>query len=434
MGPYLSWLFSMLLFAVTIRNLWPQKMGPTGFAVLYLSLSCAALPIPLLTLKQYGLFGIFLAACLYGLLSYPKTRPQNICMGFCGCVLALVLENLFVGLQGLLPFPSLWESSNLKAVLYLLFYYAASLLCGKLFWRMLYSRISILRTWQVWYLFDAGLLLLLLIFVFYAGVRDDASPTASLVYYNSLFFAGYLLVAVFLALLMLRTYREKTEAETRQRALQDLQDYTRTLEAMYDRLRAFKHDYINILISMSGYIESGEIAGLKEFFEQKILPTRQMLTQGDHKLDQLGRVEVLEIKSLLCAKMIHAHELGVGLTIDIPEPVTCFWMDTVDLARVLGIFLDNALEAALEAASPEIGLNILQNRNQAAVIITNTMKETRPALHKLKQQGFTTKQGHAGIGLANAQKILRPYGNILWETSLRDGRFTQYLEINREKG
>ncbi|MDE6739569.1 MAG: GHKL domain-containing protein, partial [Lachnospiraceae bacterium] len=315
-----------------------------------------------------------------------------------------------------------------EVVLQVMFYYIITLLCGKAIRRGLQSRKGLLQMQQVWYLVDAAMLLFVILF-FFTGVGKDAASAAGLIYYNALPFVGYILVAVFLSLSMFRTYREKIQTETKQREFQDLQDYTRNLEAMYDGLRSFKHDYINILTSLSGYIENGDMAELKDFFEEKILPTENLIMQGDYKLNQLSNIAVVEIKSLLSAKMIHAHEMGIDVTIDIPENIPNFPMDTVDLARILGIFLDNAMEAALEAAHPEVGLNIIQNPDTVAVIISNSLQDGDIALHKLKQQGFTTKAGHTGIGLANAQRMIRSYDNILWETTAQDGCFKQYLEI-----
>lgn len=67
------------------------------------------------------------------------------------------------------------------------------------------------------------------------------------------------------------------------------------------------------------------------------------------------------------------------------------------------------------------------------IMISNSLGDSSPALHRLKQQGFTTKAGHAGIGLANAQRVIGSYDNILWETVVRDGQFTQCLEIAGRK-
>ena len=433
MKPYLSLLFSIFLIAITIRNVWPQKMGLKAFAALYAMMFCAALPTPLLTFKQYGFFNVLLTVCVYGLITYRDTRAKNICMGLFGCALAIILENVFAGFRRLLSIESLPENLCIEIfdlAFRVMFYYIITLLCGKAIRRGLRNRKGLLQMQQVWYLIDAALLLFVILF-FFTGVGRDAASIAGLIYYNALPFVGFFLVAVFLSLSMFRTYREKIQTEARQRAFQDLQDYTRNIEAMYDGLRSFKHDYINILTSLSGYIENGDMAGLKDFFEKKILPTEKLITQGDYKLNQFSNIAVLEIKSLISAKMIYAHEMGIDVTIDIPDCVSGFSMDTVDLARILGIFLDNAVEAALEAAHPEIGLNIIQNPDTVAVIINNSLQDDDIALHKLKQQGFTTKEGHTGIGLTNAQKIIHSYDNILWETTRQDGHFTQYLEIAR---
>jgi two-component system sensor histidine kinase AgrC len=101
----------------------------------------------------------------------------------------------------------------------------------------------------------------------------------------------------------------------------------------------------------------------------------------------------------------------------------------VDLARVLGIFLDNAIEAALETEQPRIGLNIIRNEAGVSITITNGFRNNGVTLQSIRQKGFSTKTGHQGIGLSNARSILRSYDNVLHETSLRDGCFTQHMEL-----
>ena len=131
--------------------------------------------------------------------------------------------------------------------------------------------------------------------------------------------------------------------------------------------------------------------------------------------------------------MIYAHESGIDVTIDIPDRVDSFPIDTVDLARILGIFLDNAIEAALETEQPQIGLNIIQNKAGVSVIISNRFPDNGLVLHRLKQKGFSTKAGHQGLGLSNAQKIISSYDNVLLETTMRCGCFIQHMELADEK-
>jgi two-component system sensor histidine kinase AgrC len=411
-------------------------MSFKGFSILYILLLVAGMPVTLLACVPYGLFGILAAVCIYGLIACRDTAPQNVFMGMIGCILAVVTENLLANFLYILipsPLSNQWYFFCGIDLIYTLLFYWITLLCGKLLKKVFLSGKGILRLPQTWYVIDAALLLLITIYLFDNLIPGQNGSVGRMIYNNALHISGYLLVMCCLLLAMRRSYLEQIQTESKQKSMQDLQDYTRNLEAMYNSLRSFKHDYVNILLSLSGYIEDGDMDRLKDFFESKIFPTKNLITGGDYKLNQLSNIGVLEIKSLLSAKMIYAHESGIDITIDIPDKVESFLIDTVDLARILGIFLDNAMEATLETEQPQIGLNILQNKTSVSIIISNRFPDNGVMLHKLKQKGFSTKNGHQGIGLWNAQKIISSYDNVLLETTMKRDYFTQHIELTDRK-
>ena len=429
-------LLSFFQLSLAIRNVWPQRMNLKALLALYMLLLLAGTPVTLLSCIPYGLFGILVAVCVYGLTAYRDTAAQNVCMGMIGCVLTIVADNfLTILLHTLIPLSFIsqqYVSFSVRLIHILLFYYI-TLFCGKLLKKLLLSGKGVLRLPQMWYLIDAALLLLITIYLFDNLIPGQNGSVGKMIYNNVLHISGYLLVMLFLLLAMRRSWLEQIQTEAKKKALQDLQDYTQNLENMYNSLRSFKHDYVNILLSLSGYIENGDLEELKMFYENKIFPTKNLIDQGDYKLNQLSNIGVLEIKSLLSAKMIYAHESGIDVTIDIPDRVDSFSIDTVDLARILGIFLDNAMEATLETEQPQIGLNIIQNEAGVSIIISNHFQDSGAALHKLKQKGFSTKTGHSGIGLSNAQNIIRSYDNVLLETTMQCGCFTQHMELAARK-
>jgi len=429
-------LLSFFRLSLAIRNVWPQHMNFKAFSVLYILLLAAGMPVTLFACVPYGLFGILAAVCIYGLVTYRDTAPQNVFMGMTGCVLAVMTENLLsIFLYTLIPSPlsNQWYFSFGVSLIYIFLFYWITLLFGKLLKKIFLSGKGILRLSQTWYVIDAALLLLITIYLFDNLIPDQNGSIGRMIYNNVLHISGYLLVMCFLLLSMRRSYLEQIQAEAKQKALQDLQSYTQNLEAMYNGLRSFKHDYVNILLSLSGYIEAGDMDRLKFFFESKIFPTKNLITTGDYKLNQLSNIGVLEIKSLLSVKMIYAHELGIDITIDIPGKVESFLIDTVDLARILGIFLDNAIEATLETEQPQIGLNILQDKAGVSIIISNSFRDNGVMLHNLKRKGFSTKAGHQGIGLWNAQKIISSYDNVLLETTMKCNYFIQHIELTDKK-
>ena len=429
-------LLSFFRLSLAIRNVWPQHMNFKGFSVLYILLLVAGMPVTILACVPYGLFGILVAVCIYGLIACRDTAPQNVFMGMIGCMLAVVTENLLANFLYILipsPLSNQWYFFCGIDLIYTLLFYWITLLCGKLLKKIFLSGKGILRLPQTWYVIDAALLLLITIYLFDNLIPGQNGSVGRMIYNNALHILGYLLVMCCLLLAMRRSYLEQIQTETKQKAMQDLQDYTRNLEAMYNSLRSFKHDYVNILLSLSGYIEDGDMDRLKDFFESKIFPTKNLITGEDYKLNQLSNIGVLEIKSLLSAKMIYAHESGIDITIDIPDKVESFLIDTVDLARILGIFLDNAIEATLKTEQPQIGLNIIQNKTGVSIIISNRFLDNGVMLHKLKQKGFSTKIGHQGIGLWNAQKIISSYDNVLLETTMKCDYFTQHIELTDRK-
>ena len=436
MVQFVEMLLPFFQLSLAIRNVWPKRMSLKTFFILYMLLLLAGMPVTLLSCIPYGLFGILVAACIFGLTACRDTASQNVCMGMIGFVLTVVTDNILSNFRNMLISPALsnqpYFSFGIMLIRILLFYFI-TLLCGRLLKKLLLSGKGILRLPQTWYLIDAALLLLITIYLFDNLIPEQNGSVGRMIYNNVLHISGYLLVMLFLLLAMRRSYLEQIQTEAKQKALQDLQDYTHNLEVMYNGLRSFKHDYVNILLSLSGYIENGNIDELKNYFENQIFPTKNLIDRGDYKLNQLSNIGVLEIKSLLSAKKIYAHESGIEVTIDIPDKVDSFLMDTVDLARILGIFLDNAIEATLETQQPQIGLNILQNTTGVSIIISNRFQDNGLALHKLKQKGFSTKTGHQGIGLSNVQKIISSYDNVLLETTMQCGCFTQHMELDAGK-
>ena len=294
-------LLSFFQCSLAIRNVWPQRMSPKAFLMLYMLLLLAGMPVTLLSCIPYGLFGIPAAVCIYGLVICRDTTAQNVCMGMIGFVLTIVIDNLLTNfLHMLIPLSFINQQyiSFSVRLIHIFLFYLITLFCGRMLKKLLLSGKSILRFQQTWYLIDAGLLLLITIYLFDNLIPGQNGSVGRMIYNNILHISGYLLVMLFLLLAMRSSWLEKIQTEAKQKALQDLLDYTRNLEVMYNSLRSFKHDYINILLSMSGYIESGDMDELKKFFQTKIFPTKNLIDQGDYKLNQLSNIGVLEIKSL----------------------------------------------------------------------------------------------------------------------------------------
>ena len=282
---------------------------------------------------------------------------------------------------------------------------------------------------QVLALITANLLVCLFIFLFNIIVGQYIGYSDKIITFNCILFGCYCIISTVLIVNLLKTHMTKIELDMRQESYERLQEYTHQVEEMYSSLRSFKHDYQNIMLSMSGYIEAEDIKGLQTYFHNEILPQSQSLSKNTAQLNQLMNLKVTELKSIVSSKLLYAIELHIAVTIEMTEEISEISVDALDLSRVLGIFLDNAIETALETEHPSIRFAAISLDTEYLFIISNTYIDHGLSLASLRQPLISSKGTTRGIGLYNAQKILSKYPGVLWNTAKDETSFTQQLNI-----
>ena len=106
-------------------------------------------------------------------------------------------------------------------------------------------------------------------------------------------------------------------------------------------------------------------------------------------------------------------------------------MKIYEFARILGILLDNAIEASAECEEKIINLtfrNDTKNSRQL-VIVENTYKNKDIDTDKIFEKGFSGKENHTGLGLWEVRKLVKKNNNLNLYTSKNDKYFSQQLEI-----
>ena len=241
----------------------------------------------------------------------------------------------------------------------------------------------------------------------------------------------YFLFTFSMLFIVLHAVRGNYEARKKVEYLEHLKEYTGNLEMVYDNLRSFRHDYINVMASLAAYIEEGRYEELREFFYGHILPMQKGLTQKNDALNSLLRVEVLELKSILYTKLLLAVNREVEVEVDIPDVIDCVHMDPVDLVRVLGIYLDNAIEACLETERPFLGFHLGRVEGDVVFLLSNSFVDRGLSLGQMCKKDVSTKGEGRGIGLYTVGEILNRYDSVYHETRMEEGVFIQQVRICR---
>lgn len=210
-----------------------------------------------------------------------------------------------------------------------------------------------------------------------------------------------------------------------------LKDYTNIIENMYSDLRSFKHDYLNILSTLEGYIKNENIAELKNYYYRDLLPGSNEIVNKDLSISLLSHIKINPLKALLSAKINTAHSQGINVTIEIMDDIDFINMHIIDICRIIGIFMDNAIEGSLLCDNKFIHVAVIKTDDNVIFNISNSCISSTPSIHKIYEKNFSTKGEGRGLGLANVKNIItRQYKNVLFNTTINNCIFTQELIIH----
>ncbi|MBR0427240.1 MAG: GHKL domain-containing protein [Clostridia bacterium] len=212
------------------------------------------------------------------------------------------------------------------------------------------------------------------------------------------------------------------------RDLENAESYNNSLTILYDNVRGFKHDFDNMVNIIGGYIESNDIDGLKQYYkslQKDCSSVRNVQMLNPNVINNPG------IYNLIVSKYKKATDLGVTINFEFFFDFENLKMPIYEFSRILGILLDNAIEAAKECDEKHVNLVFRESRKQHVqiVIIENTYLNKDIDTKKIFEKGISGKENHTGIGLWEVNKIIKNNNNIVLKTSNDDKYFKQELQI-----
>ncbi|WP_192959416.1 quorum-sensing sensor histidine kinase AgrC [Staphylococcus cohnii] len=213
--------------------------------------------------------------------------------------------------------------------------------------------------------------------------------------------------------------------------IENYYNYTLQIEKINNEMRKFRHDYVNILSTLSDYIREDDMEGLRKYFNEEIIPMQDNMQMKTLKINGIENLKVREIKGLLTTKILQAQEKNIRLSIEVPEPIEKIDMPIINLSRVIGILLDNAIEASEKIEDdPLIRIAFIKNEDDSVMfIIMNKCKPDMPRVHTLFQENYSTKGKNRGLGLSNLKEITDATSNVLLDTTIDNNYFIQKVEI-----
>lgn len=360
-------------------------------------------------------------------------KVENACFACIGYLINVTCNNLLcLAVVDILKIPLEKFEKNFWLP-FCIFYTLLLLLTGKLLRYIIYDKINLVRyidniQQPVRYGLFANMLLYGIIFFINVASGQKAGYSAAALRINCILFIICMIVSGFLIVITVSSMKsiEQKKADERQREITE--NYIQTMEQITEELRAFKHDYKNILAEMAGYIREGQLEELRTYYYKKMHMERCDYYNDLHIWKSLRNIQPMEIKGLLYEKVLSILSKNIELKIQIESGLSVTYSDIHVINRILGIFIDNAIEAAIQAEKKFISIEISKNKSLISFQIANTCK-AMPDLSKMSQKGYSTKGRNRGMGLYWVQSILRKRTDLTHEVDIKDNLVIQKLDI-----
>ena len=246
---------------------------------------------------------------------------------------------------------------------------------------------------------------------------------------SKMFLAGIIAVVIFMILTLI-FFKEKYEKDKIVNRYDQLFEYVQTFEEWMDNESMNIHESKNQLATLRDIVKRNKKA--VEYIDDII--KERINTEGKN-FQKLKYIPKGGLKGLLYYKITIAENNDISLFIDVSKDIGENLVKlNIDenkmLCRFVGIFFDNAIEAAKDSQKKMISCEIYVSGGNIIIAISNTFSGT-VELEKVNQNGYSTKGKGRGKGLYLANKFSKNYDVFSLESRIINDYYVQKITIKK---
>ena len=234
------------------------------------------------------------------------------------------------------------------------------------------------------------------------------------------------IIFAFLALLFLQN---KNKYKTLSDEYDSLFSYVQNFEEWIEKEQLNRHEYKNQLAVLRTLAKEKKVkTKIDEILEDNI-------NIKDEVVNKLKDLPKGGLKGLMYYKAAIAQKQKIKLAVDVNLKNNTYLkkLDETQvriICKLIGIYFDNAIEAAIETRKKYVILEIYELSDKVNIVLSNTFKMSND-IKKRNEKGTTTKgEGH-GNGLYFANNILSKNKWLESKQEIIDGYYIQTLSIKK---
>lgn len=246
----------------------------------------------------------------------------------------------------------------------------------------------------------------------------------------------YLVIIVMLICILLYLFKQKIENEKISKKYDELLDVMKSYESDIEEQRTLRHETKNEFATIKCKLQDKE--NNKTIIEYIDSVIGEKEKAGSTKYSKFKYLPSNGLKGFFYYKFIEAEKKGINVSINISKQIENSFLkdietkDFKDLARIIGVYLDNAIEASSTSEDKKLGIEMYLIKEKIEIIITNTFNN-EINLDKIGKESFSTKGKHRGHGLLLVNKILSENNMFEAKNEIRGNIYIQSLKIKDNK-
>lgn len=250
-----------------------------------------------------------------------------------------------------------------------------------------------------------GILFLSLLLSFFMYLLFTARTTSIICRESMVFAIGILFVLCYICMIIVTAEYEK---KSRDKEIQLYKLYNKSFEDAINMIRQRQHEFdnhINAIKSLTYTIDNPD-----ELFVKKNEYCDELL--GENVLNKLLKLQCEPIViGMLYSKLSQAQKMGIIIFQEVHAIDFKMRIAITDLLELLGILIDNAVEALMESSqNPKklIVMILLERDKKFSIQVANSSSYiANTELEKFFVSGYSTKGNDRGIGLTRAKDIVK---------------------------
>lgn len=208
--------------------------------------------------------------------------------------------------------------------------------------------------------------------------------------------------------------------------LKNLNEY----ENLLDLQRVTNHENKNQLLVIKGMIDKGE-SNTSEYINS-IIDTQYK--DNDAIIYKTNRIPSGGLRGLIYYKILTMKEKKINSNLDVDRSLNELDFDNIpiktnqELCKIVGVFLDNAIQAVSELKKKEIDIYLKYENDELYIKVSNNYSGIIE-LDKIDNSGYTTKGKGHGYGLSLVKGIIRENDCFKNDREIHGKMFSQIIRL-----